>query len=394
MVYIAALGAINSLGNNMVEIRDNLNKCCHVQHHLTERSNWLLHNKTSWFGDVTGTLPKIPTSLSQFASRNNQLLYSAFLQIESTIIEAINQYGQARIAVIMGTSTSGIHEGDLAVEHYLATHSLPKNYTYNQQELGDPSHFLATLLSIHGPAYTISTACTSSARAIISGKRLIEAGIVDAAIVGGADSLSRMPINGFHALESISDKPCMPFAEQRSGISIGEAGALFLLTKDKCSDISILGVGESSDAHHISAPHPEGIGAQKAMEMALNNAHLTANDIGYINLHGTATPLNDLAESYAVHRLFHQTKTACSSTKHLTGHTLGCAAATELALSYILLSEQINLPQQDFSISSLDPNLAPINLVTQEMKLIKPIIMSNSFAFGGNNASLIMGKTA
>ncbi|MCO6524490.1 MAG: beta-ketoacyl-ACP synthase, partial [Candidatus Schmidhempelia sp.] len=300
--------------------------------------------------------------------------------------------GNKRIAIIMGTSTSGIHEGDVNLKHYLQTNIHLPTFSYNQQELGDPSCFLTALLGLKGPSYTISTACTSSAKAIISGKRLIESGIVDAAIVGGADSLSRMPINGFNALESLSANPCMPFAQNRNGINIGEASAVFLLTKEETSNMVILGTGESSDAHHISSPHPEGLGAQKAMQAALDNARLTINDIGYINLHGTATILNDLAESKAVYRLFNQNLPPCSSTKHLTGHTLGSAAATELAISTLLLDQNIYLPQQDFSVSPFDENLDKINIVTKRMTLNTPIIMSNSFAFGGNNASLIIGK--
>lgn len=392
MVYISALGAINSLGKDIDQIRETLTHNYDSPHYLTEDNHWLLHEKSSWFGKVHHPLPELPDNLVRFISRNNRLLYASYLQIESEIQYAIEKYGRQRIAVILGTSTSGIHEGDLAVKHYLTTQQLPEGYYYNQQELGDPACFLATLLDLQGPAYTISTACTSSARAIISGKRLIETGIVDAAIVGGADSLSRMPINGFAALESISDKPCMPFAQHRNGINIGEAGALFLLTKEPNCDIAILGIGESSDAYHISAPHPEGIGAEKAMTMALDNAGLNANDIGYINLHGTATPLNDQAESKAVYRLFHQYNTVCSSTKHLTGHTLGTAAATELVISYLLLEKNIPLPQQSFLLSPFDPKLDKIAIVTQTMELEKPVIMSNSFAFGGNNVSLIIGK--
>lgn len=392
MVYISALGAVNALGHDTTTISQHLAKNDNNKCYLTEKKEWLLNNKSSWFGEVNHPLPSIPNHLTQFLTRNNQLLYAAYLQIQSEVQYAIKKYGKYRIAVIMGTSTSGIHEGDLATKHYLQTQSLPHHYFYNQQELGDPSRFLSTLLDLQGPAYTISTACTSSARAIISGKRLIEAGIVDAAIVGGADSLSRMPINGFYALESISENLCMPFSKDRNGINIGEASALFLLTKEQRGDVAILGTGESSDAHHISAPHPDGIGAEKAMRMALDCADIQASDIGYINLHGTATPLNDEAESKAVYRLFNSSLTPCSSTKHLTGHTLGAAAATELAISYLLIQKGLNLPKQDFSISPFDSKLDRIAIVTRDILIEKSIIMSNSFAFGGNNTSLIIGK--
>lgn len=392
MIYIAALGAINALGNSLSEIKQNLANNYRASHCLVQQQGWLLNDQPAWLGQVAGNLPNIPKHLSKYSTRNNQLLYAAYLQIQHEIEQIISQYGRERVAIIMGTSTSGIHEGDFAVKHYLQTQNLPSSYSYNQQELGDPSCFLTALLGLKGPGYTISTACTSSAKAIISGKRLIESGLVDAAIVGGSDSLSRMPINGFNALESLSANPCMPFAEKRNGINIGEASALFLLTKHETSDIAILGIGESSDAYHISSPHPDGLGAQQAMQMALDEAKLNSNQIGYINLHGTATILNDLAESKAVYRLFNQSLPPCSSTKHLTGHTLGSAAATELAISYLLLTNKIYLPQQDFSISAFDPNLDKINMVTRDMILEYPVIMSNSFAFGGNNASLIIGR--
>lgn len=392
MIYVAALGAINTLGHDKQQIIDNLSQNYCAKHYLTQEKGWLLNGQNTWLGKVTGELPSIPHNLTQYATRNNQLLYAAYLQIKQQIQQAIEKYGPKRIAVIMGTSTSGIHEGDVNIEHYLKTHHCQPHFYYHQQELGNPSCFLTELLNLQGPSYTISTACTSSAKAVISGQRLIESGLVDAAIVGGADSLSRMPINGFNALEALSNNPCMPFAQDRNGINIGEASGLMLITKEESSDIALLGVGESSDAYHISSPHPEGIGAQVAMEMALENANLKPNQIGYLNLHGTATVLNDQAESRAVYRLFQQNLPYCSSTKHLTGHTLGSAAITELAISYLLLKQNINLPQQDFSVSPYDKNLDKINIVTEKMMLQTPIIMSNSFAFGGNNASLIIGK--
>ena len=392
MIYVAALGAINTLGHDKQQIANNLSKNYCASHYLTQQEGWLLNGQNTWLGKVNGVLQTIPHQFIQYATRNNHLLYAAYLQIKQPIQLAIEKYGPKRIAVIMGTSTSGIHEGDINIKHYLETHYCEPNFYYHQQELGDNSRFLTELLNFQGPIYTISTACTSSAKAVISGQRLIESGLVDAAIVGGADSLSRMPINGFNALEALSSNPCMPFAQDRTGINIGEASGLMLLTKEESSNIALLGTGESSDAYHISSPHPEGIGAQTAMEMALKNANLKPNQIGYLNLHGTATILNDQAESKAVYRLFKQNLPNCSSTKHLTGHTLGSAAITELAISYLLLKQNIYLPQQDFSISPYDNNLDKINMVTEQMMLQTPIIMSNSFAFGGNNASLIIGK--
>ncbi len=212
------------------------------------------------------------------------------------------------------------------------------------------------------------------------------------AIVGGADTLSRMPVNGFHSLESLSASLCQPFARDRCGITIGEGAALMLLTREP-QPLAVLGIGESSDAYHISAPHPQGVGATRAIEQALAEAGMTPADVGYINLHGTATPLNDQIESRVVNALFGE-QTPCSSTKHLTGHTLGAAGITEAALSALILQENLPLPPQDFSRSPWDPALPPCGILTTAQPLTRPVILSNSFAFGGNNASILLGRTA
>ncbi|MFP7608147.1 beta-ketoacyl-[acyl-carrier-protein] synthase family protein [Serratia quinivorans] len=386
MVYFSAVGMVNALGNSLSQIAENL--ALGVSPGMQQQTQWLLGGETSWFGNVQGELPTIPEPLKRHNSRNNRLLLAALAQIDTPVRAAIARYGADRVAVIMGTSTSGIHEGELALQQYQAG-QWPQGYDYRQQELGDPGLFLSAFLATRGPAYTLSTACSSSARAIISGKRLIDAGLVDAAIVGGADSLCQMPINGFNSLESLSAQRCTPFAAGRSGINIGEAAALMLLTREPAA-VALLGVGESSDAWHMSAPHPAGEGAERAISMALRQAGLNAGQIGYINLHGTATRLNDQVEAQVVNRLFGP-QTPCSSTKHLTGHTLGAAGAVEAALSWLLLTQPLPLPQQDFSRVPRDAELAPIGLVCQPQLLGQRAILSNSFAFGGNNACLLLG---
>nr|MBP9678449.1 beta-ketoacyl-ACP synthase [Aeromonas sp.] len=240
------------------------------------------------------------------------------------------------------------------------------------------------------PAYTLSTACSSSARAFISGQRMLAAGLVDAVLVGGADSLCGLTLNGFDSLESLSGTLCQPFDNGRQGINIGEGAALFLLSRQP-APLALLGVGESSDAWHISAPHPDGVGAEAAMGMALAQAGLTPEQVGYINLHGTATRLNDAMESQAVYRLFGD-RVPCSSTKPLTGHVLGAAGAIEAALACLLLERALPLPPQ--RVMTGDPALAPIRLVSGTTPLATPRILSNSFAFGGNNVSLLFGKSA
>ncbi|MFP1743841.1 beta-ketoacyl-[acyl-carrier-protein] synthase family protein [Lonsdalea quercina] len=382
MIYIHAAGMLNALGNDNDDIARNLSRS--VAPGMSPDHRWLLHGKTCWTGKVMAELPPIPDALAKHKTRNNQLLLAALQQILPQVNAAIARFGAERVAVVMGTSTSGLDEADC----YVSDQTM--DYHYEQQELGDPSRFLASYLGLHGPAYTISTACSSSSRALISGKRLIDAGLADVAIVGGADTLSRMPLNGFDSLESLSEKRCTPFGKQRDGITIGEGGALMLIGREP-AEIAVLGVGESSDAYHMSAPHPEGEGAERAIRMALDDAGLDPQDLGYINLHGTATKLNDQIESHVVHRVFGSTVPS-SSTKHLTGHMLGAAGIGEAALCWLLLTRGLPLPPQDFSQSERDDELPPCGVLTEPAELARPVILSNSFAFGGNNACLILGR--
>lgn len=387
MIYISAVGMLNALGRNADEIAENLHRNEAPGMRLSD--GWVQPEQSCWLGNVEGELPDIPADLAMHRSRNNQLLLAALAQIRPQVEEAIARFGHDRVAVILGTSTSGLNEGDRLVNGQL-NRQTTEGYHYYQQELGDSARFLSAYLNLEGPAFTLSTACSSSSRAIISGRRLIDAGLADVAIVGGADTLSRMPINGFNSLESLSLTRCQPFARERCGITIGEAATLMLLTRDT-HPVALLGVGESSDAWHMSAPHPEGAGAIRAIEQALQDAALCAKDVGYINLHGTATRLNDLIESKVVNQLFGE-QTPCSSTKHLTGHTLGAAGACEAALCWLLLTRNIALPAQDFSNATPDESLPRCGLLLNAELLMKPVVMSNSFAFGGNNTSLILGK--
>lgn len=387
MIYISAVGMINALGNDNVEIAANLVRS--VAPGMRARAGWLRNYPDAVLGGVDSGLPSIPQAFSAHRTRNNQMLLAALAQIQPQVENAIAQYGHDRIAVVMGTSTSGLNEGDEHVSLTLSGES-SLNWQYPQQELGDPSRFLRNWLALEGPAFTLSTACSSSARALISGRRLIEAGLADVAIVGGADTLSRMPVNGFHSLESLSPTLCQPFGRDRCGITIGEGAALMLLTRQP-QPIALLGVGESSDAWHISAPHPEGKGAIRAIQQALADAGLQPDDVGYINLHGTATILNDQIESKVVHDLFGE-HVPCSSTKHLTGHTLGAAGITEAAISALILQQDLPLPPQDFSLSPIDPTLPACGIIQHAQPLTRPVILSNSFAFGGNNASILLGK--
>ncbi|MDK9606903.1 beta-ketoacyl-[acyl-carrier-protein] synthase family protein [Lelliottia wanjuensis] len=389
MIYISAVGMVNALGNSAEEIAANLSRG--VAPGMHSRAGWLQGGEDIVLGGVEGELPSIPDHLAAHRTRNNQLLLAALAQIQPAVDEAIARVGHDRVAVVLGTSTSGLDEGDEHVRLSLNGEASTR-WQYPQQELGDPSRFLANWLNLEGPAFTLSTACSSSARAIISGRRLIDAGLVDIAIVGGADTLSRMPVNGFHSLESLSTTLCEPFGRDRRGITIGEGAALMILTREP-QPVALLGIGESSDAYHISAPHPQGEGAIRAIQQALNEAGLKPDQIGYINLHGTATPLNDQIEAQVIHDLFGDA-VPCSSTKHLTGHTLGAAGITEAALSWLILTQKLPLPAQDFTRYAPDPALPSCGVLHQPAALEKPIILSNSFAFGGNNASILLGRVS
>ncbi|WP_429095692.1 beta-ketoacyl-[acyl-carrier-protein] synthase family protein [Aeromonas media] len=357
---------------------------------LTRHNQVLLDGRLTPVGRVEGELPVIPAALAPYASRNNQLLLAALAQIRPALGEALATFGPARVGLVLGTSTAGIGEAELAIAADRRGEAVPTAFDYRQQELGSPSEFLARHLGLEGPAYTLSTACSSSARAFISGQRMLAAGLVDAVLVGGADSLCGLTLNGFDSLESLSGTLCQPFDNGRQGINIGEGAALFLLSRQP-APLALLGVGESSDAWHISAPHPDGVGAEAAMGMALAQAGLTPEQVGYINLHGTATRLNDAMESQAVYRLFGD-RVPCSSTKPLTGHVLGAAGAIEAALACLLLERALPLPPQ--RVMTADPALAPIRLVSGTTPLATPRILSNSFAFGGNNVSLLFGRSA
>ena len=352
---------------------------------MLRESGWLNDGKETVVGKVLSELPEIDARFTDQNSRNNRLALSSLLQIEKEIQRAIKQFGAGRVAVVVGTSTSGISDGEQALAN-----GLPDDYHYHQQEVGNLGAFVADYFSLSGPAYTLSTACSSSGRVFLSAKRLLNAGLVDAVIVGGSDSLCKLTLNGFHGLEALSTESCLPFSENRKGINIGEGSAFMLLSKHKnTTGLALLGVGDSSDAHHISAPHPEGKGAIEAMQKALQNAQLSACDIGYINAHGTATKLNDAMESKAIYALF-KDQVPVSSTKPLTGHTLGAASIIEAVICCLILDKTLVLPKQ-INDGVWDSSLAPIRYVAENEKSSKKAVLSNSFAFGGNNISLVFG---
>ncbi|MFT2091830.1 beta-ketoacyl-[acyl-carrier-protein] synthase family protein [Paraglaciecola sp. 2405UD69-4] len=385
-LYINSIGLCNPLGGNAEEVADNLFSGSQKGMQLRED---LLHDDKVYVGQVTKALPDLTGYPKHFQSRNNQLLLQAYLQIENTVNELKQRFPSSRFGIILGTSTSGIAQGEIAMEHKLDAATFPDNYDYRVQELSNPAEFLSEYAKLDGYVTVISTACSSSAKTFISAAEMIHAGLIDVAIVGGVDSLCGMTVNGFSALESTSAGICNPSSKNRDGINIGEAAALAVLSRQK-SSIRLCAGGESSDAHHMSAPHPEGEGAKAAMVQALDNAGLTPKDIDYINLHGTATPKNDEMEGIAVATVF-PSSPFVSSTKGSVGHTLGAAGATEIAFCYLALQHQALPPQLWDEVA--DPAIPKLNWVTASSQLSNPLqyCLSNSFAFGGNNVSLIIG---
>ncbi|MGE8503376.1 MAG: beta-ketoacyl-[acyl-carrier-protein] synthase family protein [Pseudomonas sp.] len=389
--YLNALGLLCALGEGKQAVADAL--FAGDTSGMRAEAGWVPERSLT-VGAVHADLPAMPAGFEASHSRNNQLLLAAAQQIEAELQAAIARYGAHRVGLVLGTSTSGIREAGDSIARHVNEGELPATYDYAQQEMAAPATFLADWLGLSGPVYCQSTACTSSARALLSAHRLLNQGLCDAVICGGVDSLCRLTLNGFSSLEAVSAEPCNPFSVNRHGINIGEAAALFLMTREP-SPIAFFGGGATSDAHHISAPHPEGLGARAAMEKALTSAGLAASEIVYLNLHGTATRHNDSMESKAVRALF-PNGLPCSSSKPMTGHTLGAAGALEAAFCWLTLSEYNRdglLPPHLWD-GQHDPELAPLELVPPGARLIREqgrYLMSNSFAFGGNNVALILG---
>ena len=351
----------------------------------------------TYIGEVANVdTVQLPAHLAHFDCRNNRLALLGLSQdgFTEAVHATIAQYGAQRIGVFLGTSTAGILQTELAYRRRDAqSGALPPDFNYrtthNSFSVAD---FVRHYFDLKGPAVVVSSACSSSAKVFGSARRMLAAGLIDAALVGGVDSLCLTTLYGFNSLGLTSDTACRPFDAQRNGISIGEAAAFALLERVPANldadAVLLLGTGESSDAYHMSSPHPEGLGAQMAMREALDRAGLHADDIDYINLHGTATQSNDAAEGKAVASVF-GTTIPCSSTKGATGHTLGAAGGLEavicaLALQHDLIPGGLNTSQLDPAVAldyALDNRTQPLGHV-----------LSNSFGFGGTNCSLVFAR--
>jgi 3-oxoacyl-[acyl-carrier-protein] synthase I len=391
MIYLNQLGIVCSAGASRAEVRQRVFDSATSGVVLTDRYS---PGRMLPLGVVDATLPEIDHLPLPQRSRNNQLALAALAQIRVEVDAAIARFGADRVGVVIGTSTSGIAESEAALRQHAADGNLPPYFHYGQQELGSPASMLAQVLGVSGPAYVHSTACASSGKALASAARLLNMGLCDAVVTGGADSLCAFTIAGFASLESVSATRCNPLSANRNGINIGEGAALFLMTREPAA-VSLRGWGESSDAHHMSAPEPSGKGATTAIERALARAGIRSEQIDYVNLHGTATVQNDAMESRAVHGLFGDA-VAVSSTKPFTGHALGAAGAIEAALCWLAMQDDNPhglLPPHLWD-GARDAGLPALKTIDPGTRLGRPVrwSVSNSFAFGGANAALVFGR--
>lgn len=354
-------------------------------------------NLATHIGEVTDVdAVQLPSHLGHFDCRNNRLALLGLMQDQ--FVEAVHaakvQYGAQRIGVFLGTSTAGILETELAYRRRDAeSGALPPDFNYRTtHNTFSVADFVRQYFDLTGPAVVVSSACSSSAKVFGTARRMLAADMIDAALVGGVDSLCLTTLYGFNSLGLTSDSACRPFDAQRNGISIGEAAAFALLERVpehlNADAVLLLGTGESSDAYHMSSPHPEGLGAQMAMREALDRAGLSPADIDYINLHGTATLSNDAAEGKAVTAVF-GTSTPCSSTKGATGHTLGAAGGLEAVICALAL--QHDLIPGGLNITERDPAMT-LDYAVDNRTLTLGRVLSNSFGFGGTNCSLIFGR--
>jgi len=385
-VFLNSAGIICSLGSGLFSVEENLFNENINKSFLRPSDRHTTHRKLL-VGEINESLSEVV--LPEEETRNNRVLTTALDPLISEIDLLKERFGPSRIGVVIGTSTSGISDGENAIRFHLDHGKFPDSYHYRKQELSSPSRYISNLLNLQGPVFSVSTACTSGTKALASAARLLRLGVCDAVIAGGVDTLCNMTIEGFSSLSVTTDSVCNPFSVNRDGINIGEGAGLFLMTCEP-SLVRLSGIGETSDAYHISAPHPEGDGAEKAMLIALENAGIDPIKIDYLNLHGTGTRQNDKMEALAVHRVFGET-IACSSTKPLTGHTLAAAGAIEAVFCWLALHRNDSkLPPHRWD-GKQDPDLPRlINIAAVQSQNKPKFVMNNSFAFGGNNTSLIL----
>lgn len=388
---ITAGTAVTALGAGMGVLREGL----HARHTGLRRTDFPDAPGGHWIGSVPGlNAVRLPEPLAGFNCRNNRLAELALATdgFDRAVAAACDRHGADRVAVVLGTSTAGIEETEQAYRRRDATTGeLPGSFDFARtHDLFSLPRYVRARLGLRGPALAVSTACTSGARTFLEAAILIEAGIADAVVAGGVDTLCRMTLHGFASLELLSPGPCRPCAADRDGISIGEGAGLALLERAAGAPHGtplLLGAGASSDGHHMSSPHPDGTGAVTAMRAALESAGLAPEDIGTINLHGTGTRANDAMEDRAVAHLFGD-RTPCSSTKGWTGHTLGASGAIEALIAAICLED--GLVPGCLGVDRVDPEFRT-DVATANRGITLRRVLSNSFGFGGSNCSLVIG---
>jgi len=351
-----------------------------------------------WIGRVSGLEEvALPPGLTPYACRNNRLAEMALATdgFADVVRAAAERHGPGRVAVCLGTSTAGIEETEQAYRRRAPGGALPGDFDFERtHDLQSLPKYVRARLGLRGPALAISTACTSGARSFLEAAVLIEAGLADAAVVGGVDTLCRMTLRGFASLELLSRGPCRPCAVDRDGISIGEAAAFALLERAEDAPAGaplLLGAGASSDGHHMSSPHPEGLGAVSAMRAALDAAGLAPDGVDYVNLHGTGTRANDAMEDRAVAHLFGERGVPCSSVKGWTGHTLGASGALEALVAALCVED--GLVPGCLGVEEADPEFRS-DVATANRAAPVRRVLSNSFGFGGSNCALVIGRAA
>ena len=395
-VAVTAYSAVTACGAGIAPLRDALlaQRCC-LQPARLIRPDFITYT-----GEIETPLPQVSDALKAYDTRNARIALAALdcedRRFRNAVAGAVARYGAERVGVIVGTSTSGIYETELAYRAHADSGLFPASFDFKHQHAWlATADFIKQELGLQGICYAISTACSTSGKAVAAGQRMIESGICDAVVVGGVDSICHMTLYGFRSLELTSERPCTPLDRDRDGISIGEGAGVLLLEREREMEsggaLSLIGYGESSDAHHMTAPHPQGEGSALAMRAALKMAGLSPEAIDYVNLHATGTRLNDESEMRAMASLF-DSDIACSGTKGMTGHTLGAAGGIEAVITLIALDS--GFAPGTCGIRHVDEAFGNRVLCEAEAMPGMRVAMSNNFGFGGNNVSLIFGKGA
>ena len=339
-------------------------------------------------GMLPGELPGLPAGLADYDSRQARVAALGLSELMGPLARACARWGRERVAVVLGTSTGGIGASEAAYVHHARHGRLPPGFTAERSHALDATvPLVRALAGLEGPGYVLSTACSSSARVFAAAQRLLLLGVCDAVLVGGVDSLCQLTVRGFASLEVLAPGPCRPFSRERAGINIGEGAAYCLLERTGEGPAVLLGVGESSDAHHMTSPHPEGLGARLAMARALAQAGLEPAAVDHVNAHGTGTRQNDSAEGAAIAGLFGPGM-AVAATKGYTGHQLGAAGATEALFAVAAIAEGV--APASAGADPLDETI-PVRVTTERTPMRTRVVLSNSFAFGGSNVSVLVG---